>query len=178
MSFDTSTHFDENLRDVPNNPDEMRQALATLKGQVEHLSDPVEKIRVLGQIGSYARLLHDFETAKTALREAIGLSQNHLRAKLTNQIRLAHVYQWEGNFAVSNGLFSVILDTCQRHLPELLDFAYQHAGKNQFDQQHYVQAAELFERALQIRLEKGESELIDSSWIALETARRKSIESV
>ena len=40
IPFDVSYHFDENLRDVPNNPAEVRQALTFLQSQLN--SDAIE----------------------------------------------------------------------------------------------------------------------------------------
>jgi hypothetical protein len=56
---------------------------------------------------------------------------------ISQQIRLAHVYQWKKNFNLSNMMFEEILKTCEREegLGALIDFSWQHAGKNYFDQQ-------------------------------------------
>jgi Flp pilus assembly protein TadD len=44
-----------------------------------------------------------------------------------------------------------------------LDFVYQHYGKNLFDQSEYQLALKYVKKALRIRVEKGNKELIDST---------------
>ena len=54
-----------------------------------------------------------------------------------------------------------------------MDFAYQHAGKNKFDQGKYTEALNLFQKALEIRFIKNDRELIDSTQLALKITRKK-----
>lgn len=69
------------------------------------------------------------------------------------EIRLAHTLQCKKEFKKSNILFSEILNTC-RSTPDVamyLDFAFQHSGKNFFDQKHFKDALANFEEALRLR---------------------------
>ena len=178
IPFNVSYHFDENLHEVPNAPDDMKAAIAFLQDQLDQ-TEATEKLTILGLIGSYSRILKEFETARGALNTAIALSQTlgSAQSELANQIRLAHVEQWHRNFENSDRTFAQIVDRCQ-NFPELshyLDFAYQHAGKNFFDQSRYFEAYQLFEKALKLRQLKGDSALIESTQLALDATRNRLI---
>ncbi|MEM9923789.1 MAG: tetratricopeptide repeat protein [Cyanobacteria bacterium P01_D01_bin.50] len=175
LPFDTSTHFDDNLRDVANSPDE--QAINFLNSQLNNNLDVSQKLQIIGLIGVYSRILCDFGTAHIFLSEAIILSQqcDDKKSQLSNQIRLAHLYQWERNYAASDEIFSDAISICDNHpqLKSYLDFAYQHAGKNKFDQGKYIDAEDFFQKALQLRLVKNNQELIESTQLALQTVRQR-----
>ena len=68
IPFDVSYHFDDNLRDVPNSPIQMQQAVRFLKSQFDSsLHDIDRQIYLAGLIGVYSRMLYDFSTAEQAL---------------------------------------------------------------------------------------------------------------
>lgn len=171
-------HFDDDLRDVPDQPDDLRRALPWL---AEAAADPTradrDRARLYGMLGVYARMLHEYATAHAALAQALRLAEQlaDSRLQLVNRIRLAHVYQWQGAFEQSNALFAAALADCTADpaLAAYLDFAHQHAGKNAFDQGRYAEAAQHFERALALRLQRGDPALIASTEHALTVTRRR-----
>jgi len=84
--------------------------------------------------------------------------------------RLPHICQWKKAFNLSNSLFDEVIHECTENsqAKSYLDFAYQHSGKNYFDQQQYTKALEHFNMALKIRIEKGSSkDQIDSTELAI-----------
>lgn len=177
LPFDVSYSFDADLRETPHDRAVMAQAVAHLAAQLADLS-PVsrERARTLGLVGVYARILGDFATAHAALEEACVVSERlgDRRLHLVNELRVAHVYQWQRRFDISDARFAA-LERCAAD-PELrphLDFACQHAGKNLFDQGRYEEAERLFVQALELRRARGDQELIDSTLLALETTRRR-----
>ncbi|BDA65879.1 hypothetical protein CAL7716_000450 [Calothrix sp. PCC 7716] len=88
---------------------------------------------------------------------------------IVSMIRLAHVYQWQKQYAKSEELFKEAITLCQTK-PEIstyLDFAYQHLGKCKFDQKQYEQALHYFEQAKQLRIKKSDSSLIESTQLAI-----------
>lgn len=177
MPFDVSYHFDADLREVANAPDEMQAMVDWLQTQLECSDrDQQTRLKYLGLLGTYARILHSFSVAEIALQQAIALAQSigSDRHQLINQIRLAHVYQWQQHYATAQALFDSALMRCQTQpeLVDFLDFVYQHLGKCKFDQAQYAEAIDLFEAALAIRLNKGERSLIESTQLALATAHR------
>ena len=121
-------------------------------------------------------MLHDFTLAQQALTSAIELSElvGDRRLETANRIRLAHVYQWRQDYAMSEKLFEEAIANCQcdPDLAYYLDFAYQHIGKCKFDQQQYEAARHYFEAALSLRRSKGDPSLIDSTQLAIDTVNR------
>lgn len=177
IPFDVSFHFDDNLHEVPSSPASMRQAVKFLQSQLElNAFDTRKQIYLNGLIGSYARILRDFSTASVALTSALELcdSINDKSLKVINLIRLAHLYQWQQQYALSETLFEDAIAQCTNN-PELesyLDFAYQHIGKCKFDQAQYEQAQFYFEKALELRKFKNNQSLIDSTQLALDIVKQ------
>jgi tetratricopeptide (TPR) repeat protein len=176
--FNISCYYGDNLQDYPNNPAEMRQAVDYWEAQLTQPElDIRDRIRLLTRIGTYARTLRDLDRAEEAHKAAIELAKSidNVRLKTQNRIKLAHVYQWQQQYAESEAVFEAMIATCQ-HEPEVadfLDFAYQHYGKCKFDQQRYAEALQLFEQALELRHSKGNQELIDSTELAIATAKAR-----
>ena len=178
IPFDVSYHFDENLHDVPNSPFQMQQAIEFLQSEFDNSVRDIERqIRISGLIGAYARMLHDFETAQQALTTALNLCDRfgHKKLRIVNSIRLAHLYQWQQQYKLSEALFTWVLKQCQTN-PEFksyLDFVCQHFGKCLFDQAKYQEARDYFNRAFKLRQRKGDRSLIDSTQLALDVVQRK-----
>lgn len=107
IPFDVSFHFDDDLREVPNNPTEMQQALKFLQSQLKDNAIEIKsQIQLLGLIGVYSRILKDFAVAQQALTSAVELSElvGSKQLRTANMIRLAHVYQWQKDYAISEQL--------------------------------------------------------------------------
>jgi tetratricopeptide (TPR) repeat protein len=178
IPFDVSYHFDENLHDVPNSPVQMQQAVKYLQSQFDNNShDLDQQIKIAGLIGVYARMLHDFKTAKQALTTAFKLCDRlgDKRLSIANSIRLAHLYQWQQQYKLSEDLFDQVLIKCKsdQDLEYYLDFAYQHLGKCKFDQTKYQEAQYYFHKALKLRQQKGDRSLINSTQLALNTLQKR-----
>ena len=168
LPYNINYHFDENLRDVPDDPEDMARALDYL---LDYLPKSEQPILVLGRAGSLARTLMRLDLAADLFNQAIDLAQEqgNDRAVFVNSLRLAHVIQWKRDFAESNRCFGALIAQVN-HDPELarfVDFTYQHAGKNAFDQGDYVTALGCFRKALAIREEKGDPSLIESTQHAI-----------
>lgn len=178
IPFDVSYHFNNNLQEVPNFPNQMAQAVAFLKARLQLREIHVtERLNMLGLVGVLARILGDLATAQLYLITAIALSEqigNHA-SKLINQLRLAHVYQWQRQYTISNNMFTTLVELCEQdsRFTTYLDFVYQHAGKNAFDQYQYRTAEALFQKALTLRLQKQDQELISATELALKITQQQ-----
>jgi len=176
--FDVSFTFDDALREVPASPADMRRAVEWLEIVATDPARPApERARAFGLIGTYARILGDLPRARTALTESLAMytALGEARAAFIQDVRLAHVLQWERDFAASDRAYAVLIGRAEREevLVGLLDTVLQHAGKNAFDQARYDEARSLFERALVLRESKGELDLTVSTRQALEATRRR-----
>ena len=168
--------INEQLREVLLHPEEVRQWVERWQQKAQQTTDVRERARWWSQIGVYERMLGDLEAAADHLEEAVRiLEQQPLsEAFVVALIRLAHVYQYQQRFDWSNDLFADIVELVEREpkLTSLRDFAYQHLGKNLFDQQRYAEAQQWFQRALEIRLQKEDDELITATkWALMQTQR-------
>lgn len=153
--YDLNYHFDENLHEVADNPSDMDLYVHERKSALNTVQNPLERVRILGEIGTYLRILRHLDEARDYLLKAIDVIERHsldVRLKVSAQIRLAHVYQWQCRFEQSNPLFEELLDLARTSdMEHLNDFIWQHAGKNYFDQMKFSKARECFEKALILR---------------------------
>lgn len=95
-----------------------------------------------------------------------------------NKLRLANTYQWERNFQKSNEMFEELVEIAEKYVEYkgYLDFVYQHNGKNLFDQEEYELALTNFKKALAIRIQKGNNELIQSTELAIKICSEMAIQ--
>jgi tetratricopeptide (TPR) repeat protein len=174
---DLNTHFDEHGYDVPDSPEDTAAAAAELLNRAAQQVSRMEQADALSLAGVYLRRLGRLEVAAECLEVALRLFREEGRTKkaLVASIRLGHVYQWQSKFADADRLFGEAIGACERD-PELaghLDFAYQHYGRSLLDQARYEEAEATFQKALQIRLSKGDEELIESTQGALALAQSR-----
>ncbi|WP_316568947.1 tetratricopeptide repeat protein [Neobacillus sp. YIM B06451] len=172
IPFNMEFTFDKNLWEVPVSQTEMEQGVQFLKKQLAGLAtSEAEQASIYGLVGVYSRILRKFEESKSNLQVAIELNRkaNNKKGLFVNELRLAHTYQWEGNFHQANKLFTKLIDEAEKSdiLEVYLDFIYQHQGRNLFDQKNYWMAEDFFKKALHIRNTKGNEELLISTRHAL-----------
>lgn len=166
--------LNENLRFVPKDPSILQRHIEDLKKNLGQITEPKGRVSLLGEIGVYLRQLDSFKEAENYLQQALELiAQNNLGIdkEVQQKIRLAHVWQEMKRFSKSNSLFSEIIYTCRNNkdASPYLDFALQHAGKNEFDQGCYQSALDHFREALELRLAKNSpADQIESTQIAIQ----------
>jgi tetratricopeptide (TPR) repeat protein len=163
----------ETLREIPNYPDQMRQALIEYQHKADQSTlDFQTRIEAMGLVGTLARILGELIIAHRYLTQAIEYAESYNAPKYVfiNRIRLAHTYQWMGDYTTSTEMFKRLLEA---PLEGYQDFLLQHAGKNAFDEGDYVQAILFFQQALKVRLEKGNPELIASTQMAIRAAEKR-----
>lgn len=178
IPFNISYYLDERLREIPQDPAQMKRAIDFLQDQLEtNKGNTSFQIRCYGLIGVYARLLRDFSLARQALMKAVRLSQElgDERCTALNLLRLAQVYQWQKRYALCDRLFADAFDRFAKN-PELksdLDFAYQYAGKYHFELGNLTQAVRYFQQALTIRQSKGNPALLEATQLALKMSQQQ-----
>lgn len=173
-AYNLQYHFDSDLRDVPDAPEEMRAHVDLMLAQYAAGGlESNEQLRILGTLGVCLRMLGDLDKAAEILLVALTLAkaEGNRNSYLANSLRLAHVYQWQRRFVEADSIFTSSIALC-RNSPELhdyLDFALQHYGKSLFDQGRFYEAESMFKEALILREAKGDDALISSTRFALET---------
>lgn len=167
--------FDERLREVPVDPQAFAAEADRLVDEIAaKRSQPGEQLAALGRAIPALRIAGRLDEARLAASAAVALADllGDSRAAYLNQLRLAHVMQWQGRHELSTPLFDLLVAQARSMaaLEDLLDVALQHAGKDLFDQRRYAQAERFFREALEIRQRKGDAALADSSASALQAA--------
>lgn len=173
------TYLDENLKDIPINPEDVRAFIANYNISILKHLNVEEYVNLLNDLGTAHRILGDLRSAESCFIHSLFLIENNqlnVNLKILHKIKLAHVYQWMKLFNKSNELFNEIIELCHSNSnqKEYLAFALQHAGKNLYDQQKYKKALNCFKEALKIRLDLGISnEQIKASEHAINQCLKK-----
>lgn len=140
-------------------------------------SEPLSKAQLLSHLGGLYRLNQNLDQSQKALEGAALIFAEFADEKwLTlTRIRLANTFQWQNKFSLADQIFKDVINDCNQNpsIHQYLDFALQHHGKNLFDQSRFTEALKHFEEAYQIRLQKGDKELINSTNIAIETTKNR-----
>ena len=140
--------------------------------------DPKLRANVLGKVGAFLRILGNLYEAESLIHESLALGKQFnlgIKHQIIQEIRLAHVLQWKGDFENSTRIFKHVLVTCLND-PEgkkFLSFAWQHLGKNHFDQAEFEKALKCFEEALKIRSEGSDKALEQSTQQAMAETRKR-----
>ncbi len=174
--------FDEQLRELPENEEEMHKGVQFLKQQLQNTNITIkQKAKYMGNIGAYLRVLRKYEEGKQYLTEAIRILRelNDDVSIFVNKLRLAHIYQWEHEFDIANKMFEqcVKLAQSEQIYEAYKDFTYQHYGKCLYDQCRFTVALVYFEKALSIREDKANESLLASSQKAVDVCKEKIITS-
>lgn len=170
-------HFDEKLRDVPDNILEWKKYCKKLEEILEEEAHPEKQLSIIETLGVANRTLERLDIAESYLIRAIGMSARHPRHTrlLQNWIRLAHVYQWSQKFDQAFLLFKQAQAFIETNpVSNLLKAAYhQHLGKLYFDQRKLLEAKNEFQKALAIReAHNAPSDQIESTQFAIETTNK------
>lgn len=176
--YDLNFYFDDNLQEVANNPSDMELYVREQKLALNTAQDPVLRVKLLGEIGVYLRILRQLSEAQDYLLKSLEIIARHQmdsQLKIGQQLRLAHVYQWQGQFELSNSIFEDLIQISKTtDLGYLHDFIWQHAGKNYFDQLSWQKAHDCFQRALKLReLRQAPLEQIESSLLSIRVTLQK-----
>jgi tetratricopeptide (TPR) repeat protein len=171
--------LDERLREVPLDPMAFAAAADRLADAIRAShSQPRELLARLGEATPILRVSGRLDEAQRAASAAVALADllGDPRAAYENQLRLAHVMQWQGRFTLSTSLFDKLVAQARsmRDFSDLLDDALHHAGLNLVDQGRLDEAARCFREALALRQQNGDAALAEASAIALRVARKGS----
>ena len=162
----------ETLRELVEDPDELRTIRDRLTEKLDSATDNAARARLLSLRAVVSRILGDLGKALADGRLALAHAEatGELRRIAIAQARLAHVLQWRGDFAEADRLFE------EANSPELPDrlraTMHEHAGRSCYDQGRYIEACNHFERALELRRVE-DPDLIARTELALDAVLAK-----
>lgn len=159
----------DDLRDYPNNIFEFEKGCLYLEEQIEKEVILFEKAKLLSKLGGYQRSLKKLELAIKNQLEVISIFEKLEKNSnlFVAKIRLAHAFQFKGEYKKAKKIFDYLLLTLEKDasLENYRDFLYQHIGKNEFEAKNYETALNYFQQALSIRIKKADFALIESTEI-------------
>ncbi|WP_405165754.1 tetratricopeptide repeat protein [Nocardia sp. NBC_01499] len=150
--------FDDRERMIPVDPQRLAARLAK--------AEPVD-FAGFRQTGIEAMLLGRYDQALDLLDQALELVDTEER-RITVWINLGDVYRYQGDAATAETLYRRAVEHARVAAPDVLSFAVQHLGKALAEQDQLTEAHELLREALDLRTAEGDSELIESTRVALE----------
>ncbi|MEO8211062.1 MAG: tetratricopeptide repeat protein [bacterium] len=176
--FDLSISYDKNnLQEIPNNPDSYYKGILHFKKAAINEKDKLKKSKILSRIGVMYRIHGDNLKSEKYLLSALNIidKSKHKSYYVIATLRLAHTYQKQKKFNLSNRLFKELEVMCNENenLKDFLDYVYQHTGKLKFDMKRYEEAYWYFEKAFKLREAKGDKELLSSTDFAIQITKNK-----
>lgn len=181
IPFNMEFSYGDDLREVPEDTHQMKKGLDWLQDKLVELGpDDNKKAAVLlSHIGGFARIMGDFDLSEKCYLDAARVFEELKMSEqvFATKLRLAVTYQYKGNHTKSSEIYSkaiqVIRSSKSQSVKAYLDFALQHYGKQKFEMKLYQDALDLFMETLELRIIKGDLELISSTEFAISKTREK-----
>lgn len=169
-----NSYFDDELRSHPENPDDLRKYIESEIKDAEQL-DGDEKYKKLSRVAVHYGQLNELKKAHEIFSKAsTQFEKSNTQMAMINFIRWADIFRFEKNFGEASLTLQRARDILnQNSFPDYEDFYFQHKGKFHFDKGEFKEALSHFEKALEIRAKKNNSELISSTELAIQRTKKK-----
>jgi tetratricopeptide (TPR) repeat protein len=177
VPFNMQTKVNDSLREEPLDHNQMEKGVDWILDQMKSSEDSDFIAGQSAAVGSFYRILGDLEKSQMYLEDALKYfgDNGQKGQELITNLRLATTYHWMGKFGKAENMLaqiiSFIIEKNNKKLAGYLDFAYLSLGKCLFDQKRYSESQDYFLKSLDIRLQKGNVELIEATQFALEKVR-------
>lgn len=179
IPFNMEFSFGDDLREVPEDSEQMRKGLEWLQDKLVELGpeDSSKAALLLTQIAGYARIMGDYTLSEKCFLDSIRVFEEAGKTELVfaNKLRMAVLYQHQKNYTKSSEIYTksihFIRNSKNSKVKNYLDFALQHYGKQKFEQKMFKEALDLFMEAYELRLAKGDLDLMSSTEIAINAAK-------
>lgn len=181
IPYNMKFSYGDDLREVPEDSEQMRKGLDWLQDKIIELApDDTKKAAVLlAQIGGYARIMGDFDLSEKCYHDAIK-SFESLKATeqvFATKLRLAVTYQFQKKFTKSTEIYEkaikIMRSSKSPAVRNYLDFALQHFGKQKFEQGFFQEALDFFMETYELRIVKGDLDLVASTEFAINKTKEK-----
>ncbi len=176
IPFNLRCKYGEDLREIPEYPGGFKKSIKYLEAKVNSEPSDEERGKILSTLGVLKRIMSRPEESLPLLDEAAQLFERcgNKKLSLINDVRKAVSFQFLDRHADAETLYKEVEEYILAHPRHfgLLDFVYQHRGKNEFDQGNYDKAMQAFRKALELRRKKGRQELIGSTNFAINITQK------
>ena len=165
------TRWDERLREVAADPEAIEVAIAAAESQLAQ-GEPSAESRLLGYLGNATRVVGRTEESLDYLRRSLDAAPDE-SARIKAMIRIGETHRCRDEHEQGISVLREAAALARVDAPELEDFALQHLGKCLVDAGRAPEGVEHLERALALRLRKGDPALIASTAEALARAGQR-----
>ncbi|WP_018353494.1 WG repeat-containing protein [Longispora albida] len=158
----------DTLREIVADPGLIRSVRDALTERLTEAGDAGVRARLLGLRAVCRRLLGDLDSALSDAKMALAQAEltGQLRRIALSRARLARVHQWREEHAEADELYAKANSS---ELPAPLRASlYAHASRSALEQGHLVEAANLLERALELRRLTFDQEFVTEVETALD----------
>ncbi|MGB0929806.1 MAG: hypothetical protein ACPGVB_03465, partial [Chitinophagales bacterium] len=149
----------EDLREVPENLEEFKKGISILENEVETIQERKVKAQKLSKLGVLYRIIGNLNISQNRLLEASKLidTSNEKNLFIVNEIRIAQTLQFQNKNDEADKKLNLLQNKIlQENIGiHLLDFIYQHRGKNLYEKGDLKTALTFIKKALEIRKKKG-----------------------
>ena len=170
MKLKEFLYFDDNnyLREKCSDENLLKEVIEKFEAKIDSRSNDKldDMIFLYGNLGNLYRIQGDTHLAIKNLKIALELDDEN--KQISNLIRLGEALKYDGQHEQALKKFDEAIELCTpSNGSNLLDFAYQHKGKCLLELGQVSSALVYFQKALKIRLVKGDQSLIDSTQKAI-----------
>lgn len=179
IPFNLATKFSSDLKERAVDVEQFVIAKQFLQDELtfkENLDDHGKRDR-LSLLGYICRILGQNEEALERATEALNISKktNMVLLVVIDQMRVASCHQALGDLDTAKALFTETIQICEKFKPlnEIIDFAYHNYARFLYEQGDFNESKVYFEKALNVREEKGNEELLEATKFALNATQNK-----
>lgn len=160
------------LHEIPVNEDDMKKGLQFLHQKLKEETAEPKKASIHSLIGAYARIIGELETAENSCETAINFYAEKERPVhlMLAKVRLAAVMHFRKMYGKSEAIYKDVLSSIpgSADKEKYKDHVHQSYGKLLVEMKMLSNAMEQFVQAFEIRLQRGDVNLIQSSQKAMD----------
>jgi tetratricopeptide (TPR) repeat protein len=182
--FNLALKIDENLREVPEDADDMKLGILSLLKKAAALEDLGKKGLILAKAGILYRVLGNLDLSEKYLTESFTLlKENDKKAEAYDvRLRLSMTHIYQNKFEEAEKVFLDIIEKANAKQPpeeslrKLKELALIGLGKSKFEQNMIPAGIRNFTEAGESKLERGDSAGFSKCKEMIELAKKKKAE--
>ncbi|PKR76824.1 hypothetical protein CEY16_13490 [Halalkalibacillus sediminis] len=169
-----SIYFDpkDSLREKPSDPELLKNIMEEIKFTIleENLTEDNQNY-LHGVLGNFYRIIGEPKEAIRYHKQCLSYAKetHNERKEIVSSIRLGEALKYADQPLQAMNHFNQTFDLCKKYgVDEYKDFVLQHKGKCLLEMEEYEEAERCFKRVLEIRKEKNDPSLIQSTEAAVD----------